>query len=425
MIPGHQVVDVARVRSLDRPSEHVAKQQHEDHRLHEQVDDVHRPTEHFAQLARRHHAAVGRCLGQRDAAAGRDCLGGGAHHAASCSSFGSVGRPLGGMAGEVQEYIVERRLMQLDGCNLELPGVEPPHRLGRGARILDGQPDLAVGGVDVRLLGGAEPGKRRRGFMRGGVVGQADAQDRRADCGLQLGRGALGRDPAMVHHGDPLCEPICLLQVLGREQHRRAVPSQLVDDPPQLLPRAGVESGGRLVEQHDRRPSDQSGGEVEPAAHPAGVGRDTTVGGLDEVEPLEHARRATARLARRQPVEARDHLDVLPAGELSRRPPRTDPRGRSAAGRRAARARRHSRAPLPGRCWARATSPGSGRASSCRLRSGRAARKRCRPARSGQARRARRPRRSVLPTPVDLDCITHGPSLPNAARRCAGPRGGS
>jgi hypothetical protein len=31
----------------------------------------------------------------------------------------------------------------------------------------------------------------------------------------------------------------------------------------------------------------------------------------------------------------------------------------------------------------------------------------------------------ALADPVDLDCITRGPSLARAARRCAGPRGGS
>ena len=83
-----------------------------------------------------------------------------------------------------------------------------------------------------------------------------------------------------------------------------------------LLARPGVQSGGRLVEQHDRRSSDQSGGEVEPTAHPAGVRRDAPVGGLDKLEPFEHLSRAPAGLVPRQPVKLRDHVDVLPPGEL-------------------------------------------------------------------------------------------------------------
>ena len=77
----------------------------------------------------------------------------------------------------------------------------------------------------MRLLGGAEAGKRRRGIVRSGAVGEADAQDRRADRRLQLGRGAVRRDPATVHDPDPLRQPVCLLQVLGRQQHRRPVAS--------------------------------------------------------------------------------------------------------------------------------------------------------------------------------------------------------
>ena len=48
--PGQQVVDVADVSRVDRAAEHVAEQQHEEHGLHEQIDDEHRPAENLAQL---------------------------------------------------------------------------------------------------------------------------------------------------------------------------------------------------------------------------------------------------------------------------------------------------------------------------------------------------------------------------------------
>ena len=77
---------------------------------------------------------------------------------------------------------------------------------------------------------------------------------------------------------------------------------------------ARVEAGGRLVEEEDRRPRDERGGEVEPAAHAARVGPDEAVGGLGEVEALEQlASRALAASRLRQVVEPADHLEVLEA----------------------------------------------------------------------------------------------------------------
>src|SRR5947199_149384 len=95
----HQVIDVADAASVDRAAEHVAEQQHEDHGLHEQVDDVHGPAQDLAQLTRRHHAGVGERLGESEPATlgdhGIDC----AHQAASWAGSGwrvesSAGRPV-------------------------------------------------------------------------------------------------------------------------------------------------------------------------------------------------------------------------------------------------------------------------------------------------------------------------------------------
>ena len=92
------------------------------------------------------------------------------------------------------------------------------------------------------------------------------------------------------------------------------VPSggDLVDERPELVAAAGIETGGRLVEQHHGRPADERGGEVEPAAHAAGVRAGAAVGGVDEVEPLEHLGRARSALAGTEAVEPADELEVLP-----------------------------------------------------------------------------------------------------------------
>jgi len=112
-------------------------------------------------------------------------------------------------------------------------------------------------------------------------------------------------------------EAVGFLEVLGGEQNGHAVARELGHDPPQLLARPGVQSGGRLVEQDDRRAADEARGEVQPSAHAARVDGGAAVGGLGELEALQQLARAGSRLGARQPVQPADHLQVLAAGELA------------------------------------------------------------------------------------------------------------
>ena len=79
-----------------------------------------------------------------------------------------------------------------------------------------------------------------------------------------------------------------------------------------------VEARRRLVEEQHRRPVDERGREVEPPAHPAGVGPHRPVGGLDEVESLEQLRGPRPRSSpARQVHEPADQAQVLAAGEVA------------------------------------------------------------------------------------------------------------
>ena len=105
-----------------------------------------------------------------------------------------------------------------------------------------------------------------------GRVGGPDLEALAADDPLEPVGGVVGDDPAVVDDGDLVGQRVGLLQVLGGEQHGRAVGDQVADDLPHVLALGRVEAGGRLVEEDHRRPADQAGGQVEPAAHAAGVG---------------------------------------------------------------------------------------------------------------------------------------------------------
>ena len=109
----------------------------------------------------------------------------------------------------------------------------------------------------------------------------------RADQRLELAGRALGDDLAAVDDGDAVGELVGLVEVLGREQHGRAGGDEDPHDLPHLVAAAGVETGGRLVEEQQLGGDDDAGGDVEPAAHAARVGAHEPVGGVGQPERVE------------------------------------------------------------------------------------------------------------------------------------------
>ena len=136
-----------------------------------------------------------------------------------------------------------------------------------------------------------------------------------ADARLQLGGRAGGDGAAAAEHDDLVREAVGLLEVLGREQERGAARDELGDRLPHLGPAGRVEPGRRLVEEHDRPVHDQARGEVEPAAHAAGVGADLAVGGVGDPEALEQRVGARERLLARDLLQPREQAQVLAAGQ--------------------------------------------------------------------------------------------------------------
>ena len=116
---------------------------------------------------------------------------------------------------------------------------------------------------------------------------EGDRDDRGAEVGLELGRRALGDDAPVVDHHDVAGQAVGLLEVLGGEQHRRALGHQLLDDAPEVLAALGVEAGGGLVEEEDGRAGDEGGGQVEATAHAARVGLEDAVAGVGQAEVLQ------------------------------------------------------------------------------------------------------------------------------------------
>ena len=127
-------------------------------------------------------------------------------------------------------------------------------------------------------------------------------------------RRPFGDDASVVDDPDAVCEDVCLLEILRRQEDGDAV---LAREPSDLVPERGaaldVEPGGRLVEEEDPRPVDERHREVEATLHAARVAAHLPVGGLGQADPLEQLVRTRGAHVAGQRLERRLQAEVLAA----------------------------------------------------------------------------------------------------------------
>jgi hypothetical protein len=217
------------------------------------------------------------------------------------------------VAGQAEEDVVEAGplepdVVELDGGLFQAgrDAGQRGHPLGRG-----GDAARVVVDVDLTDVG---PHQLSRGVDLGAA---ADGDDEAGLAGLvlQLQRGALGDDPAVVDDDDAVGQLVGLVEVLGGEEQGRPVAHEVAQHTPELDPAARVEAGRRLVEEEHRRGGDEAGGEVEPAPHAARVVLDDLVAGLGQREPLEQLFGRALHERALQPVQVADEAQVLAPGE--------------------------------------------------------------------------------------------------------------
>ena len=119
-----------------------------------------------------------------------------------------------------------------------------------------------------------------------------------------------------MHHGDAVCEPFRLVEVMRRQQDRQlGLLAETANDLEQLLADARVEPDRRLVEKEDARRRDERAGELEPTPLTAAV---AAHGPIDERRDAERVRQfgdACLRRARLDLPQARVDLEVTAPGK--------------------------------------------------------------------------------------------------------------
>ena len=268
-----------------RGAEDVDEQHGEQHRLHRRVGQLRRLAPHVHEVAARERGDVSPPRTQSAVRGRRGMRLHGCGHVRPPGvrrrvsvGHGLFGGLFRGVPGEDEEHVVERRVVDLDVVDRDAGVVERadrPRWRGRAA-ARPGARSRARRRAPAR-----HPTRAARARRRQPLVGlfERDLEVLAADARLELARGALGDDEPVVDHRDGVGQRVGLVEVLRGEQHGGAVGDERADDVPHAQPAGGVEPGGRLVEEQHRRARHQAGGEVEAAAHAAGVGLHHAVGG--------------------------------------------------------------------------------------------------------------------------------------------------
>ena len=104
---------------------------------------------------------------------------------------------------------------------------------------------------------------------------------------MSCARGALGGEPAVVHHHQAVAELLGLVHVVGGDDQGDPLLLEPVEAVPQEVAGLGVEAGGRLVEDQQLRLGDEGPGDGEPALHPPRQRLDLVVGPVGQLGELE------------------------------------------------------------------------------------------------------------------------------------------
>ena len=134
----------------------------------------------------------------------------------------------------------------------------------------------------------------------------------------QLGGRALPHDHAVAEYRDAIRELLRLVEVVRRQENRRAERAQRADHVPGGTARGRIEAGRRLVEEDEIGIADEGDSQVEPAFLPARERLDPRVALLAEPDELDHLVDVTwvRVVAREEPMrlgdgEQRAQLGVL------------------------------------------------------------------------------------------------------------------
>ena len=181
-------------------------------------------------------------------------------------------------AGVFEEDVVQAGAGQGEGLDLYACCGRRRHDLRHaGGTVLHVQVQMVA--VEDRLAGDALLLEQHREvpFLGSGFF-EEHHNGITVDAVFQFLRAAHDADAAVVDDGHAMGQFVGLFQVVGGEEDGEAVIAvEVLDQAPQALAAADVQSQGGLVQEEDARAVDEGGGDVQLARHAPGIGADRLI----------------------------------------------------------------------------------------------------------------------------------------------------
>src|SRR3990172_4745746 len=221
----------------------------------------------------------------------------------------------------------ERGMNAMASLLVDRPPHDPEERLlqghgahGRGQALAHREvhelPDPGLGRHDVdRAVLGDCGAERRELVSEGCAVLDGDAY-RPADLMLEGLRGPFREDAPLLDDVEPVREGLRLVEVVGREEDRRALPGELPEGLPHRPASERVEPDRRLVEKQEGRPRREDRRDHRPLLLAPGEGDREPVRVVLEADLAERLVRAVPGLVPREAAGAKVRVHLLPRGEV-------------------------------------------------------------------------------------------------------------
>src|SRR5271165_5187365 len=206
-------------------------------------------------------------------------------------------RGLVGILCQREKYFIKRRSTQRDVGQLDIRRIEPRQRLDERIRPIWGRDGDPVRGSCQRCPALLRYERTERLGCRRQIIEipwdyHAVTASRTL---LELVRGALGDDDAMIDYNDPVTQRVRLIEILCRQQCRDPETLEAGHQIPNRLPAAWIKPGRGLVEKHHLGTNNQTAGDVYPPLHPTRIGADAAIRRINQVELAEKLLRARPR----------------------------------------------------------------------------------------------------------------------------------
>src|SRR5208282_497147 len=132
----------------------------------------------------------------------------------------------------------------------------------------------------------------------------------------QFGASAFCYEPARIDNPDPCAKALRFLHVVGGVENRGARVAQALYQIEDRATALRVDADGRLIEDQELRPMQNSAREIQASLHPARIGADDVVGARREPDRIQSAFDRIVHRGAAEIVHSAPEVEIFARGEI-------------------------------------------------------------------------------------------------------------